>query len=114
MRASRNHGQRTMASERAGYPAQFLETMRVLYPEDWSDPKTVRPKKREFLERFMKDGCYLIDVSDVPLDSSQRAAVVRFETGEPPKLYVIPSTAWRRPDRLLVSRDYEGKKSKPA
>lgn len=266
----------------------FLETMRVLYPEDWSDPKTVRSKKRGFLERFMKDGCYLVDVSDVPLESSQSvsqlrqsipclmekveslvsrgteiilisapvfdfcydhlrsqgysvinespiefpaqghqrafrqklqallekhgwrsgaaaslappapqvaanrydwkrlnnvqlgryaeyytkmeftlfgfdvyssevddrgidfvirkdagryydvqvksarglnyiffhkdrfslrdnmlAAVVRFETGEPPKLYVIPSTAWRRPDRLLVSRDYEGKKSKP-
>jgi hypothetical protein len=41
------------------------------------------------------------------------AAVVLFSEGEPPQLYLIPATAWRAPNALLVSRDYEGKKSKP-
>ena len=30
-----------------------------------------------------------------------------------PSLYLIPSIAWNQPDSLLVSRDYEGKKSRP-
>jgi len=41
------------------------------------------------------------------------AAVVLFDQGEPPQLYLIPSTVWLRPNRLFRSRDYEGKKSKP-
>jgi hypothetical protein len=41
------------------------------------------------------------------------AAVVLFIDGEAPQLYLIPSTAWSEPNALLVSRDYEGKKSKP-
>ncbi len=41
------------------------------------------------------------------------AAVVLFFEGDPPQLYLIPATAWRQPNALLVSRDYEGKKSKP-
>jgi hypothetical protein len=32
---------------------------------------------------------------------------------ESPSLYLIPFIAWNQPDSLLVSRDYEGKKSKP-
>ncbi len=30
-----------------------------------------------------------------------------------PTLYLIPSEAWKRPNRLLRNHDYEGKKSKP-
>lgn len=41
------------------------------------------------------------------------AAVVIFVQEEPPQLYLIPSTAWSQPNALLVSHDYEGKKSKP-
>ena len=41
------------------------------------------------------------------------AAVVIFLEGELPRLYLIPATVWRTPTALLVSRDYEGKKSKP-
>ncbi len=40
-------------------------------------------------------------------------ALVRFEEGEEPGLFLIPSLAWRMTDVLLVSRDYEGLKSKP-
>jgi len=41
------------------------------------------------------------------------AAIVLFFDGEVPQLYLIPSTAWLEPNALLVSHDYEGKKSKP-
>ncbi len=41
------------------------------------------------------------------------ASVVLFIDGETPQLYLIPSTAWSEQNTLLVSRDYEGKKSKP-
>ena len=41
------------------------------------------------------------------------AAVVLFLPKEAPKLYLIPSISWLNPNALLVSRDYEGKKSKP-
>ena len=38
-----------------------------------------------------------------------------FLAGRPPNVFVIPSTTWLSPERpsLLVSRDYEGKTSKP-
>jgi len=41
------------------------------------------------------------------------AAVVLFTNGETPQLYLIPSTEWLQPNPLLVSHDYEGRKSRP-
>jgi hypothetical protein len=41
------------------------------------------------------------------------AAVVVFPKASAPELFLIPSTAWEFPDGLCVSRDYEGKQSKP-
>ena len=41
------------------------------------------------------------------------AALVLFVSGKPPELYLIPATAWAEPSALLVSHDYELKKSKP-
>jgi hypothetical protein len=41
------------------------------------------------------------------------AVVVIFQEGRKPDLFLIPSRAWESPTQLLVSRDYEGKKSKP-
>jgi hypothetical protein len=41
------------------------------------------------------------------------AAIVLFKDGEHPGLYLVPSTVWIHPNSLFVSRDYEGKKSKP-
>ncbi len=46
----------------------FLETMKVLYPNDYSDAKSVRLRKREFLHRFKRDGFYLIDSTDSPME----------------------------------------------
>ncbi len=40
-------------------------------------------------------------------------AVVLFNEGNLPELFLISSLAWQNPNQLLVSRDYEGKKSKP-
>lgn len=40
-------------------------------------------------------------------------AAVLLEQGQAPSLYIVPMTAWVAPNALLVSRDYEGKKSKP-
>lgn len=40
-------------------------------------------------------------------------ALVRFEEGNEPELFLIPSIAWQETDALLVSRDYEGRASKP-
>jgi hypothetical protein len=47
------------------------------------------------------------------LRPSLLAAIVLLSEGFPPRLYIIPSTAWSAPNGLLVSRDYEGKKSRP-
>ena len=41
------------------------------------------------------------------------AAIVLFTDGESPALYLVPSKVWLNPNALFVSRDYEGKKSKP-
>ncbi len=49
----------------------FWETMKVLYPDDCSNIKTVRQRKREFLERFQKDGFYLIDATDAPIEDTR-------------------------------------------
>jgi hypothetical protein len=42
------------------------------------------------------------------------AAIVLFTDNESPALYLVPSTVWLNPNALFVSRDYEGKRSKPA
>ncbi len=39
-------------------------------------------------------------------------AVVLFFDGESPQFYLIPSVAWLKPNKLLASRDYPGRKSK--
>ena len=39
--------------------------------------------------------------------------LVLFKQASSPELYLIPSTAWLKPNELLVSHDYLGKKSKP-
>ena len=41
------------------------------------------------------------------------AVIVLFYEGKGPRLYLIPSEAWRRPNSIFKSRDYVGKKSAP-
>lgn len=40
-------------------------------------------------------------------------AVFIFEDGSEPTPFLIPSTVWKNPDNVFVSRDYENGKSKP-
>jgi hypothetical protein len=48
-----------------------------------------------------------------PSRNNLLAVIVLFESDTPPRLYLIPSIRWLQKDALFVSRDYEGKKSKP-
>jgi hypothetical protein len=48
----------------------FLETMKVLYPSEYTDTKMVRLHKRRFLEKFQADGFYLIDATHTPMRDS--------------------------------------------
>src|SRR5690554_1777229 len=41
------------------------------------------------------------------------ATVLLFRPGNQPNIYLIPSIDWTNPNGILMSRDYEGKKSKP-
>jgi len=42
------------------------------------------------------------------------AAIVIFDSGESPKLFLVPATVWLNPNALFVDRDYgPPKKSKP-
>jgi len=41
------------------------------------------------------------------------ATIVVFCEGKSPYLFLIPSLTWENPNKLFVSRDYAGKKSKP-
>jgi hypothetical protein len=45
--------------------------------------------------------------------SNGLVALVIFEDGREPNLFLIPATAWLKPDNVLVDRDYEGRKSAP-
>ena len=47
------------------------------------------------------------------LSSNLYLALAILKEGVEPLLYLIPSLAWKRPNALLVDRDYIGKKSKP-
>ncbi len=51
----------------------FIETMKVLYPEDYKDTKYVRAYKKDFLNRFKDDGFYLIDSTDEPMPGLSRS-----------------------------------------
>ena len=48
-----------------------------------------------------------------PIAPHRLLALVLLHAGCEPEFYLIPMPAWQTPDALLVSRDYEGKKSEP-
>jgi len=47
------------------------------------------------------------------LDENVYLALGLLFQGEPPSLYLIPSTVWLSPNSVFVERNYEGLKSKP-
>lgn len=52
----------------------FLETIKVLYPSEIKilKPKEIRKVKKIFLEKFKKDGFYLIDSLDTPFEAKYK------------------------------------------
>lgn len=56
----------------------FLELMKALYADAQGDPKAIRRRKAEYLERFCDDGFYLIDASQEPIAGESRAVKTRF------------------------------------
>lgn len=48
-----------------------------------------------------------------PLDESRYLALAVFPEGRWPDIYLIPATVWGTPDKVFVSRDYVGLKSRP-
>lgn len=51
----------------------FLETMKVLYSNEYDNAKQVRSQKELFLKRFMAEGFYLIDATDSPMPGYTRS-----------------------------------------
>ncbi len=48
------------------------------------------------------------------LDDKHIVCYIRFTDGQLPNVYIIPSTVWKKPNRLFVVKNYtEGQKSKP-
>ena len=80
----------------------------------------------DFVTRFEKGAYLSIQVKSIresgyvfvqkdkfELSPDMCLALAILHEGEEPTLYLIPSEAWHSPNALLVSRDYEGKQSKP-
>ncbi len=65
----------------------------------------IRSIRRLHYTYFLKDDFKLMD--------DLLAAIALCYEGKEPQLYLIPSTAWRKPNALLVDRDYIDKESKP-
>jgi hypothetical protein len=64
--------------------------------------------------KSVRDLSYTYCTKDkMPLIPERIVALVLFEDGADPSLFLIPSLAWKKPDALLVDREYEGKRSKP-
>lgn len=76
-----------------------------------------RYNKKSFLSIQVKsirgNGYVFMQKDKFKLSSDVYLALVILEEGKKPKLYLIPSIAWRTPNSLLADRNYEGKKSKP-
>ena len=64
--------------------------------------KSIREKGYVFMQKEKFD-----------LSSDLYLALAILDEGEEPRLFLIPSIAWKQPNALLVDRDYIGKKSKP-
>jgi hypothetical protein len=85
------------------HDALFLETMKVLYPSEYKDTKYVRRNKANFLQKFMNDGFYLIDSTDIPIvDKSKRQKQI--EQAFPDLCRKVRELAGSKTKIILVSR----------
>jgi hypothetical protein len=64
--------------------------------------------------KSVRDARYVfMQKSKFPLRPDRLLALVLLEEEQQPDVYLIPATAWKSPNGLLVGRDYEGLKRKP-
>ncbi len=83
----------------------------------------------DFVTRFENNSFFTIQVKSIrttkkasyvfmqkdkfKLSSDLYLVLVILDEKQAPRIYIIPSTEWQKPNALLVDRDYEEKKSKP-
>lgn len=76
-----------------------------------------RSRASEYFEVQVKsvrgNGYVFLPKDRSPLADSRLVAIGHFVDDAPPQLFLVPSVVWKTPSDLFVSRDYEGKKSKP-
>jgi hypothetical protein len=77
----------------------------------------VRGESGKFYEiqvKSLRDRGYTYLRKDTSSLSHERlVALLLFNQGRPPSLFLIPTVDWNKQSSLLVSRDYAGKRSKP-
>ncbi|MDO5156460.1 MAG: DUF4365 domain-containing protein [Eubacteriales bacterium] len=77
------------------------------------------PKTSIFYEVQVKSMCrgnYVFILKDkIIMDDTHLVCFLRFEDDKMPDVYIIPITAWKTPNAVLVDRNYDkpGQKSKP-
>ena len=78
-----------------------------------------KTKDGHFLEVQVKSSRktnYVFIAKDkIVIDDHHLVCFLRFTDGEPPQMFIIPATAWLKPNEVLVSHDYEkpGQSGKP-
>lgn len=65
--------------------------------------------------RESNDGNYIFMTKDKFDINNDRLLLcfIHFQTGKLPFVYIVPSAVWKQPNEVFVSRDYQGKKSRP-
>jgi hypothetical protein len=89
----------------------------VKEPDDRGITDLVATRGRERLEvtvRTLRSLTYTyVEKHRFDLRADRRVALVLLLPGRAPLAFLIPADAWRRPDTVLVSRDYERAASLP-
>lgn len=77
------------------------------------------PNKSSFYEIQVKSMCrgnyVFISKDKIKMDDRHLVCFLHFEDNAMPEVYIIPITAWKTPNAVLVDREYDkpGQKSKP-
>ncbi len=95
----------------------FLETEYITTEvDDRGVDFVVRYENGPFLsiqvKSIRKKGYVFMQKEKFKLSPDLYLALAILHEGVEPKLYLIPSEAWKKPNELIVEYDYEGKKSK--
>src|SRR5262245_28440574 len=103
----RDHGRTVVAAaiEREGFETRSIASVVHATGGDASFEAHVRTLRKPVYAFWEK--------RRFELASTRFAALVLLIDGQPPAAFLVPSLAWRSPNRLVVSRDYYGLASEP-